>query len=134
MVVCWAEVKSSVVEVGDKSHWIMNVTNEESLLFFYYSRQVDFGGEMLVQYHRMLPDQERMRISMMGNPPTLLHDRTYEDRNWNIYKVDGQFIVKKVHAFRPIFQTLYFISTKNLPVFTSLSLIHRKIRKQLILL
>jgi len=48
MVVCWAEVKSSVVEVRDKNHWIMNVVNEEGKV--YNSRQVDFGGKLLVRY------------------------------------------------------------------------------------
>ena len=90
----------------------MNVVNEEGKV--YNSRQVDFGGKLLVHYYRMIPDRERMRISKMGDPPTLLHDRTGEDCDWNIYKVDGQFIVTQVHANRPIFQTLYFISTENL--------------------
>lgn len=111
MEVRWAEGKSSVVEVRDKNFWIINVTNEEGNV--YYSRQEDFGGELLVQYYRMIPDRERMRIRKMGNPPTLLHDRTGEDRDWNINKVDEQFIMTRYMQYRPIFQTLYFISTEN---------------------
>ena len=94
MTVRWAEGKSSVVEVGDKNHWIMNVVNPEGIVVYNF-RQVNFGGELLVQYYRMISDWERMRIWKMGNPPTLLHDRTGEDCKCDIYKVDEQFIVTR---------------------------------------
>ena len=125
MTVRWAEGKSSVVEVGDENHWIMNVVNPEGIVVYNF-RQVNFGGELLVQYYRMISDWERMRIWKMGNPPTLLHDRTGEDCKWDIYKVDEQFIVTRCGQYRPIFQTLYFISTETLQVITSLSVIHTK--------
>ena len=67
----------------------------------------------------MIPDWERMTIWKMGNPPTLLHD-------WNIHKVDEQFIVTRCGQYRPIFRTLYFISTETLQVVTNLSGIHTK--------
>ncbi len=93
MTVRWAEGKSSVVEVGDKNHWIMTVVNEEGNV--YNSRQVDFGDKLLVQYYRMIPDRERMRIWKMRNSPPLLHDRADEDHDWNIYEMDEQFIVTR---------------------------------------
>jgi len=53
----------------------------------------------------------------MGNPPTLLNDRTCEDRNLKIIKLDEQFIV----ASQANQEALYFISTETLEVFKCLS-------------
>ena len=59
----------------------------------------------------------------MGNPPTLLHDRTFKNRNMKIYKVDEQFIVASKLHYLNFSKVVYFFSTETLELFTSLGVV-----------
>jgi hypothetical protein len=115
MAVCWADRASSVIEVRDpKNHWIINVKNAEEN--DYIHRQISLGSGRLVEYTRSENcGTERIRVWRMGNPPTLIHDRTRRDPNLEMYKVDEQFIAAK--EISSMFTTLYFISTETLEEF-----------------
>ena len=124
MAVLWANSTRSVVEIRDpKNNWTVNVMNEDENVFHFC--QMSFGSKLLVQYYRLDCDRERMRIWKLGNPSILLHDRTCEDRNFEILKVDKQFIVARTYYhLKPMVDILYFISTETVDVFTSLSVLH----------
>jgi hypothetical protein len=86
-------------------------------------KENDFGsicsGSGLLVYESHSRDRgQRIEVWKMGNPPTLLRTRTFEDRQWKILKVDERFIVASESCYKP--QTLFFISTETLQEFTSL--------------
>jgi F-box-like len=135
MAIRRADRKSSVIEVCDpKNQWTINVEGEEE---DYLNRRLYFGSGRLVEcthpynllrgctgeyIRRIRNGTERIRVWKMGYPPTLIHDRTFEDRNLIICKVDGQFIVATGDEFwtTATGRTVYFFSTETLEVFTSL--------------
>jgi F-box-like len=124
MLVLWTDFRTrSAVEVRDpKSHWTVNVTNEE----WPYSdeHQISFGSKLLVCYSTSRDNQKGFRIWKIGNPPTLLRTRICEDHKWEILKVDDQFIVVRHFVLQELEakpRPLYFISTETLDIFTSLS-------------
>jgi F-box-like len=126
MVVRWNGRTGSVLEVrSPQNNWIINVRNEEEDGF--RIRQMSFGSELLVCYSEGVNNRDRIRIWKMGNPSTLLKTSTCEDRQLIILKVDQQFIVARVlHVSWSMAypkETLYFISTETLDVFTSLNII-----------
>jgi hypothetical protein len=115
MVLCRADRTSSVIQVRDpKNSWNLHVKNEEGNGYFY--RQMSYGSQLFVLYTRSNNcGTERMRIWKMRNTPTLLHDRTFEDRDLQIWKVDEQFIAATAFNYqRPMADILYFISTETL--------------------
>ena len=123
----------SAVEVSDpKNHWIIidyhllliNIVNEEGQCF--KQPQISFGGKLLFHYHHVNLFTARMRIWKMGNPPTLLQDRTFQYklyRNLEHFTVEEQFIAATSYVDSdPEFVTLYFIYTETLEEHRSLSL------------
>ena len=128
MEVRFANPTKSEVRVRDpKNQWTVNVGNaEENGFGNNYIRRIIFGSRLLVEYTRLYNNgTERMRIWKMGNSPTLIHDRTFENRNLKILKVDEQFIVAMVNngwsTDNPYSGAFYFFSTETLDEFTSLS-------------
>jgi F-box-like len=119
IVVRRGNFKNSVIEIRDpKNSWIVNVGDAEEN--DYLHRQISFGSGRLVEYTRNNFGTERMRIWKMENPSTLLQDRTFQDRNLKIHKVDEQFIVAWANNYqKPKADILYFISTETLEVFRS---------------
>ena len=119
MAVLWANSTRSVVEIRDpKNNWTVNVMNEDENVFHFC--KMSFGSKLLVQYYRLDCVRERIKIWKLGNPSTLLHDRTCEDRNFEILKVDKQFIVARTYYhLKPMVDILYFISTETVDVFKS---------------
>ena len=121
MVVFWRD-RHRILEVLDPNNrWVINVFDEEAndSIFLEYL----FGSKLLVAYtYNVNSGMERIRIWKMGNPPNLIHDRTFKKRNLTMVKVDERFIVAtkcfyQVHKFR----SLYFISTGTLEEHRSLS-------------
>jgi hypothetical protein len=84
------------------------------------------GSGLLVRLDSLhdLDKRRRMELWKMGNPPTLLRTRTFEDRELEIFKVDQRFIVAG-NYFREFCQkkvkSLFFLSTETLEVVGSLS-------------
>jgi hypothetical protein len=109
-----------------KNEWFSNVMNEEDNGF--RARQISYGSKLIVCYSACANNRERMRIWKMGNPPILLQDRIFEDRNLRIAKVDERFIFatksRQIAINGALFYkspTLYFISTGTLEEFRALS-------------
>jgi hypothetical protein len=88
------------------------------------ARDISSGGGLIVCHSTCLDERERIEVWKMGNPPTLLRTRIYEDRHLYIWKVDERFIVAVSCVRECILKnavTLFFISTETLEVVTSLS-------------
>ena len=120
MIISWAKPENGdfPVEIRDpRNHWTINVMNEKNVGI----RQICFGSELLVCYSAYAGNQDRIRIWRVGNPSTLLHDRTFEDRNMGILKVDEQFIVGETEDLELFALTLHFISIETLEEIRSLS-------------
>jgi hypothetical protein len=113
------------VEIRDpKNKWIANVRSEENFDF----RQISIGSELLVCYSAYAGNRDRIKIwkvhfpdFSMGNPSTSLHDRSFEDRQLRILKVDEQFIVGETENLELLALTLHFISSETLEGIRSLS-------------
>ena len=102
-----------------KINWLIN---EEEKGF--NARQICCGNELMACHSTCLNGGERIEVWKMGNPPTLLRTRTFEDRKFFISNVDERFIVavnQSSHETHKKAVTLHFISTETLEVFTSLS-------------
>jgi F-box-like len=111
-----------------KNEWFSNVMNEEDNGF--RARQISYGSKLIVCYSACANNRERMRIWKMGNPPILLQDRTFEDRDFRICTVDERFIVarkdRQITSNGNIVlnwktPTLYFISTGTFEEIRTLS-------------
>jgi F-box-like len=119
MLLFWNVVDTAKLEiVNPNNRWVVDVLegfNEGEADDMCV--HVVFGSKFLVTYFCPFREGnwERMRIWKMGNPPTLLHERSFEDRKLSILKVDERFIVARqfVHLF-PEITVLYFISTETL--------------------
>ena len=116
--------ESEVIVRDPKNQWTVNVGDAEENGYGY--RQITFGSGRLVEYTRSQNGgTERLRIWKMRNQPTLLHERTFKDRNLEIYKVDEQFIVAKCKNcvdYRS--EVLYFFSTETLELLIKLDMDH----------
>ena len=120
MLVSWPnpENGSFSVEIrAPQNNWHVNVRNQEN----FDVRQIFFGSDLFVCYSAYAGNQDRIRIWRVGNPSTLLHDRTFEDRNMRILKVDEQFIVGETENLELFALTLHFISIETLEEIRSLS-------------
>ena len=116
MDVRWTDHTSSVVEVRDpKNHWIIDVGNAQQNVYFRSQRSFGSGRLVELSYKTNCESNRIIRVWRMGNPPTLIHDRTFEDRFFEIHKVDEQFIVARTRS--RMSTILYFISTETLEEF-----------------
>jgi F-box-like len=99
---------STVENLDPKNHWTINLMNEEDTGF--RVRQLSSGSNLFVCYSACVNERERFKIWKLGNPPTLLRTRTFEDRHLYILEVDERFIVAK----QATQEALYFFSTETL--------------------
>jgi F-box-like len=120
MLVSW-DVRNTgnfTVETCDpKNNWIIDVVNEEE---GFYDHEIAFGSKLLVCYSAGV--NSRIRIWKLENPPTLLHDRNFGNRDLRIWEVDEQFIV--ANYYPPKGETFSFISTETLEEVRTLSLMN----------
>jgi hypothetical protein len=122
----WITVRETFLSTPHRGKKLELIGPNDQVYSLYDGREDDFrlcdfvfGSKLfVVNSHNENFNSERIEIWKLENPPISLIERTFEDRNLRISKVDERFIVAEEDE-EP--KTLYFISTETLEVFTSLS-------------
>ena len=119
---CWPQIVDGLLVRKDYKITVttVNISNPK----FNCVSEICSGNGLIVCESYSRNRGTRIEVWKMGNPPTLLRTRTFEDRDWTIFKVDKRFIV--ANDFHHRAETFLFISTETLEEFTSLSAMNYK--------
>ena len=114
--------RSTVDIWNPKMNWTINAEEDG-----FYVGQIFSGSGLILCVSGASCWRKRLQVWKMGNPPTLLRSRIFEDFKWTIFQMDQQFIVAS-QFYGEKCVTLCFVSTETLEVVTSLSAMYCKCR------